>query len=217
MGQRRDRSGRRVPATLGELTGLIPVPSHEVTAPPPSMKQRVEQVYDRYPRLRALPVEVVDSRGRRPDIRGGLEYYPPDELYNPRPGRNTIELFNPALQGAALESALAGDMLHGLPSVDPVFAAQRAEFNRSITPEQEAFDRRAYADGRESHDTFESWMDRSQLDAYIRGYLFPDHNDEWRKQGVYTERQKAILKNMGQLLGMDPSVRPMPSHERQRR
>lgn len=179
---------------------LLPVASHERTVPQRSVAEVVREVYQRFPRLAPLAVEVVDSRGTRPDVRGGLEFYPPDEAYNPKPGRNTIELFDPKLAGQTLHDALAGDMLHGLPSVDPEFAALRQAFKKTLTPEQKAFDKKVYETAREDHDTFDSWMERSWLDAYIRGYLFPDQNDEWRKSGVYTPEQQAMLEQMRGLL-----------------
>lgn len=174
---------------------VVPMPSH-VAQPSPTMDQRLEQIYQQYPPLRPLDISVVDSRGLRPDVRGGLEYYPKDELYNPTRGRRTIELFNPALAGAPLNDALAGDMLHGMPEIDPTFRAMRSEFYRTLTPEQLAFDRRSFEEDHAQGDTFESWMDRSRLDAYIRGYLFPDQNDEWRKSGVYTPAQQQLLERM---------------------
>ena len=174
---------------------LVPMPSHDAPPEPP-FEQILAEVYQRYPRLAPLAVEVVDSRGLRPDIQRSLEYYPPDEQMNPKPGKRTIELFNPALRGETLRSALAGDMLHGLPEVDSDFAKLRQHFKRSITQEQSQFDRSVYKQNREDHDTFDSWMERSWVDAYIRGYLFPDTNDEWRNAGVYTDEQRSILEEM---------------------
>ena len=176
---------------------LVPLASHN-TPPERPLEQIVAEVYARYPRLTPLAIEVVDSRGLRPDVRGSLEYYPPGERMNPKPGKRTIELFNPALRGDALRSALAGDMLHGLPEIDEDFAGLRQRFKSSLTPEQSKFDRSVYAQNREDHDTFDSWMERSWLDAYIRGYLFPDQNDEWRKSGVYTPGQQTLLEEMRQ-------------------
>jgi hypothetical protein len=43
-------------------------------------------------------------------------------------------------------------------------------------------------------------MDRSRVDAYIRGYLTPDERDEWRQQGTYTDDQKRLLDQMQQYL-----------------
>jgi hypothetical protein len=47
-------------------------------------------------------------------------------------------------------------------------------------------------------------MDVSRTDAYLRGYLTPDANDEWRKQGVYTPEQTKILDEMKGYLTKSP-------------
>jgi hypothetical protein len=70
----------------------------------------------------------------------------------------------------------------------------------TLTPEQLAVDQRAFQrdKARNPNDerSFGEWMETSRGDAYIRGYITPDANDEWRKQGVYTPEQQAILEEM---------------------
>ncbi len=43
---------------------------------------------------------------------------------------------------------------------------------------------------------FDKWMQMNRGDAYIRGYITPDQNDEWRKNNVYTDKQKVLLETM---------------------
>jgi len=156
-----------------------------------------QAVMQKYPALRQVNPFVVDSRGQSSQHGGGLEYYHANtEDSSPLPSLNTIEVFDPNLTGQWLEDAVAGEALHGLPFVDPRFASMRRAFQQSLTPAQVAFDQRKFKETAAPNDTFESFMDRSWLDAYIRGYLFPDKNDEWRQSGVYTPEQRDMLERM---------------------
>lgn len=134
-----------------------------------------------------------------------LEYYPPWETDNPNPGKSTIEIYRKDMSPDELKSAIAGDALHHLGSVDPrtnspvdpKFMALKVELGDSLTPKQLAIDRKVYAEeGNGDGRSFDDWMHESRLDAYIRGYLTPDKVDEWRKQNTYTPEQKATLNKM---------------------
>ena len=139
------------------------------------------------------------------NIGGGyLEFYPPWELHNPNPGRTTLELYDKDLQqGEGLENAIAGDAMHLLGAVDPRtgqpvdehFHGMKQRLIGSLTPDQLAIDRRAYdsAQSRGDHRSFDDWMQDSRGDAYIRGYITPDANDEWRKNEAYTPGQQILL------------------------
>lgn len=133
-----------------------------------------------------------------------LEFYPPWESENPTPGKPHIQVYGD-LQGRELQHAVAGDMLHYLGSYhpetgeapDPKFRELKSQFAQTITPEQDAMNRRAYAMDQKAHGdvgSFDDWMERSRVDAYIRGYLFPDKEDNWRN--AYTDEQKNILNRM---------------------
>jgi hypothetical protein len=56
-----------------------------------------------------------------------------------------------------------------------------------------AVDQRAYARAGEQR-PFDDWMQQSRGDAYIRGKLAPDANDDWRD--VYTPEQQKTLADM---------------------
>lgn len=183
------------PSTILKMVGNAPAPD--------PMKEVLGRVQSQYPALAGQPWALVDSRGKTGQP-GHLEFYPPDEAYNPRPGNATIELFDPALQGAALDQAVFGDMLHHMPKVDPYFQGQRETLRKTLTPEQVAMDRRAYEEARAEGEKrpFDEWMEQSRLDAYVRGRLSPDAADEWKD--VYTPEQAKILDELKAYL-MKPS------------
>lgn len=122
---------------------------------------------------------------------GYLEFFPPDELFNPEPGKPVIEVYDTG--GHDLETMMLGDMLHYLPAIDPKFAEYRDRFRESITPEQEAVDRRAYERMGDKR-PYDKWFDVSRLDAYLRGFLAPDKNNEWAD--AYTPEQRELLGEM---------------------
>ena len=134
---------------------------------------------------------------------GSIEFYPPWESENPNPGRPTIEVFDRNLQGPALQKAIYGDSLHHLGGtdehgtpVDPHFHSMKQDLIKSLTPEQLAVDQRAYdrAKGHGDGRSFDDWMQDSRGDAYVRGLLAPDANDEWKD--VYTPDQRKTLADM---------------------
>lgn len=162
------------------------------------------RIAEEYPALAPHKFEIVDSRGKPSKWGGGIEFYPPGERENPRPGQPTIEVFDRNLKGPMLDRAIFGDMLHHMPAVDPEFSRMRDDFGASMRPEQLQVDERHYRDARARGEgrSFPDWHRQSQLDAYVRGYLAPDERDEWRQGGAYTTDQLNILEGMrGHLKG----------------
>lgn len=154
-------------------------------------------ITQKYPALAGQPWAILDSRGKTAKYGGGLEFYPPEESENPRPGSATVEVFDPKLEGDALETAIFGDMLHHMPAADPYYAKMRESLRSSLTPEQLAVDRKEHQRAQKEDDeqrSFDDWMSGSRLDAYVRGKLTPDKADEWRD--VYTPEQGKILADM---------------------
>lgn len=166
------------------------------------LQSAVDDVYKKYPILSQYGFEV--AYGERPEgTVGGLEFYAPDEEKNPRPGVPFIEVYDRSVTGNDLATMLFGDMLHHVASADDGFRAMRDKFVETITPEQAAIDRGAYERSKLRHGesrSFDKWFDVSRKDAYIRGYLAPDKNDEWRD--IYTDEQKKILEQMKSYLGV---------------
>ena len=165
------------------------------------MEDILQEIYKEYPQLGQYPFEVIDSRGKKSPYGGMIEFYPPDELYNPIPGKPTLEVFDEGLKGESLKKAIFGDMLHYLPDVDPQFALVREELINSLTPEQLDIDKKAYERAvKEYGETrpFEDWFNINRKDAYLRGYLAPDSRDEWKD--AYTPQQTGILDFLQQYL-----------------
>ena len=171
----------------------------------------LKSIYSQYPSMRKYNFNVIDSRStglkHKRNIGGGkLEFYPPDELYNPNPGKPTIEIFDPNLKGQFLNRAVFGDMLHYIPKVNKNFNNLREKFKASLTPQQKDVDKRAYKYSQQKFGekrSFDKWNEMTRIDAYIRGYLAPDERDEWRKSGTYTEEQKNILNEMMRVIKSD--------------
>jgi hypothetical protein len=135
---------------------------------------------------------------------GAVEFLGPLEPLNPTPGKPTIAILDEDKFAANFgeggrEAAILGEKLHYLKEIDSKFAGMREQFRKSMTPNQLKVDQRVYdenvASGRENR-SFEDWMEASRLDAYIRGYVAPDKNDEWRKQGAYNDSQKKLLNDI---------------------
>ncbi len=162
---------------------------------------------EKYPALAPHLAEAVVQKGD-PNVYyktgGHLEFYSPWESENPNPGKVTLEIYNHGLKGAALEDAIAGDMLHHLGSVNPEtgepvdakWRAMRDEVIAARSPQSKAMDERAYANAVTSGDTrdLNTWMDYSRADAHVRGYITPDKENNWRD--AYTPEQKAKLEEM---------------------
>ena len=165
------------------------------------MEEILKEIYAEYPSLSQFPFKVIDSRGKKSPYGGVIEFYSPDEKYNPNPGTPTLEVFSKNLKGEELKKAIFGDMLHYLPEVDPTFSQVRDTFISSLTPDQLAVDKADYERAkRENKETrsFEDWFRVSRQDAYLRGFLAPDKNNEWAD--AYTPQQRELLTGLQQYL-----------------
>ena len=164
-------------------------------------------VYAEWPALGNLGFEVVDSRDvgmSHPRNLGGgrLEFYPPDEHFNPNPGVPTIEVFDPKGTGKRLRNWLFGDMLHHAPEMLPRFGSLREAYRRTITEEQQGYDRNAFEKAqkkRGEYRAFGEWFEVSRLDAHIRGYIaeqWTQPNKAGEAAWPYTDQQRMILEEM---------------------
>lgn len=137
---------------------------------------------------------------------GQLETYPPWESENPNPGRTTLEFYNRNLSMPEIHKAAAADMLHIIGAtdprngqdIDPRWMAMKRQFQQSMTADQLNNDSLAYnrAKGQGEERSFNDWHQDSRTEAYLRGYMFPDAADEWRKSGTYTPQQEEIMARM---------------------
>jgi hypothetical protein len=181
-------------AGLADILGTIPR-----GLPPVSLQEDMDAALAGYPRLQNQDIQARFNPAPPPGNRGSLEFYPKDEAHNPTPGQTLIDVFDPRLlqnQGE-LRQALFGDALHAMPETDPNFHAMREELWNSRVPWQQRMDQRSYETSGDTR-PYDQWADVSRKDAWIRGYLAPDRNDEWR--GSYSPDQVAILNRMREYL-----------------
>jgi hypothetical protein len=161
------------------------------------------QIAEQYPRIGSHLDSFAVERG--PNLSDGrqLEYYPPDEAWNPHPGKSTIEIYKPDVEPDELRNLIAGETLHllggrnekGVPN-DAKFAALKDALIESRTPDQRSTDARVWKERYADQMPYEDFIKRSRADEYAMGYLFPDAADEWRKQNTYTDEQKKLLEQM---------------------
>jgi hypothetical protein len=155
--------------------------------------------------------EIIRSPKAKGDPRG-LEFYPPYESENPRPGKITFELFN-KMNPRQTEGAVAADALHYLGGysdpeqtkpVDPQWLKMKNEMMSFRSPAQRGVDERAFAGGHEPGDTIDKWTDRNRADAYMRAGAFPEQNPEWQlpkgdPEG-WTPQQEELIAKMNAYL-----------------
>ena len=157
----------------------------------------VQSITKQYPRLGGADWQVFYGDQKNNPRGGFLEFYPPDERDNPRPGSPSIEVFDRSVRGDDLRQMVFGDMLHHLSGTDPQWKKLRQQYSDTISQEQK---KREYeyevTNFGETRD-IKKWWDVSRLDAHVRGYIA----DQWPKDdGFYSDKQKDILREMQQLL-----------------
>lgn len=195
-----------------------PADSEGVAAQFP-MQPRVEPKYEsalkniaaRWPsvasHLNSFVVRDGDAAVGNNANRGYMEFIPAwDNTTGPHPGRPIIEVYDKSLAGKRLENMIAGDTLHHLgaidprtgTAIDPGYQKMKQELIASRTPGQNASDQQVYqkdkANFPDETGPFDDWMNTSRADAYIRGRITPDSNDNWRD--FYTPAQHEILDRM---------------------
>jgi hypothetical protein len=168
---------------------------------------------------------IVDSSGKPGAGDRHLEFYPPHETDNPRPGKITFELFD-KMDQKQKEAAVAADALHHLGGyqdaeqtkpVDPTWLKMKNELMGMRSPRQLAIDANE-SKNLNPGDTPDAWLQRSRADAYIRGGLFPEQNPEWQEPGWFTPEQMAHFEKMRSYLKNGatepPPFVPDPSADR---
>lgn len=177
-----------------------------------SQQDLLANLYSQYPGLKRFGIQTVDSSSTGMDWRGQpyagrkMEFYPPDESYNPKPGKPTIEVFSKDVGG---KDALGEIFSHLLPKVDPDFRDARSKFIASIDPKQKemlAGDYRQqirsglYQKGKQP--TFEQWLNTNGGDAFFRGYIADQYPKEF-----YRSDQVDIFKPLLTKLSMNDQTR----------
>lgn len=121
-----------------------------------------------------------------------LEHWFPDDkgepgLPHPTPGKYNFEFYNPELSknSATMSSAIFLDALHGM-KADPNYKVLRNQFNQNWSPDEFNWLKQKYAKEANKGEDFNSYMDRTELDAYLRGAMNP-MTDEQLKSGAYPD------------------------------
>lgn len=142
---------------------------------------------------------------------------------NPNMGKYTFEFYDNNLAGdrAAAENAVFLDSIH-IAKKDPEFKKIRDEFNNNWSNSELNFLKSKYAkEKKDDKETFSEYMDRTAIDAYLRGGLNPatdeellsgKYNDEYalmyrdkysengKVVNPYTKKQKDAIEKMRQYL-----------------
>lgn len=144
-----------------------------------------------------------------------LEFYPPWERDNPRPGKATVQVFNQNLSPKQIQDVVVADAMHYFGAVDPrnnkpvdpTFWKLKQQFGQSITPEQQAIDRRAYERaqagefGKPEKRPYDEWMNIHRLDQYLGAPLLPEGSENRRDwMSGMTQEQLVLLDLMKQYL-----------------
>lgn len=124
----------------------------------------------------------------------GLEFYQRGDNQSFDPTRPAIQVFG----NAAKPLDLVGDLVsHYLArGVDPKLTAFYNQFQKSVTPQEEADLRRMYAQSGDKR-SYGDWRRVAGLPAYFRGYAF---NQLWPNETHYTKQQLATFDAMMQYL-----------------
>lgn len=170
----------------------------------------LSELLKKYPGMQSLGLQLVDSSAAGKDWRGQptagrqLEFYPPDELYNPKPGKPTIEVFNPQMK----PDDLMGEVFsHYLPKTDPRFGEARQKFIAGIDPKQKDLLYGDYQQQRtsgmfgEKIPTFDEWLQNQGGDAYFRGYVANQYPKD-----SYRPDQVAMFNQLMSYLSQKPSL-----------
>ena len=186
--------------TGGNLQAAGPLPQVQPPPqqPPTQLQQAWGQALQEYPRLKEHNFAVQPGA---PTAQGGyMEFYPPDESYNPNPGRPTIEVYPKAMHHPALKDMLVGDALHHLGKVDDAYMKLRNDFDAYMDPSVKKEDVSRFKKGDFKDEaggrSFKDYWDQSRLDAHIRGALFPAANPDWQRKGQYTKEQRQVAEQM---------------------
>lgn len=198
--------------------------TQQFSAIDPALAPIVARIFAENPALATHQGDFAVMTGKpMDDGTGQLESYPPQELYNPIPGKATTEVYNQ--DPAAVQGLITGDMLHRLGAVDdqtgqpvdPQWRSMKTDLLQSMTPAQQAVSRQAYDWYRSKGwgGSFDDFMDQSRGDEFIMGSVTPDKGDYWRgrpgthQQSVYTPDQDRILNRMKQYLASGSTLPPV--------
>lgn len=176
-------------------------------------KDILQDVATLYPALSPYAKKAVVYNAVRPqweDEGDKLETYLPWDDWNPHPGKVTTTLYKPYSSRRELTSAIAGDLIHmagaknpstGDP-IDPEYFKLKQAVKAARSPEQRKIDYKTWKDAKKSGDnrSFNDWWQESRGEAYVRGMLFPDTNDEWASWYEENPKLKRAVEKVGKYL-----------------
>lgn len=187
-------------ASLGSSFRSGPPAQSEAPKPLPNQSSPneyskvLEDVGAEYPALAPHTKNYMVYQALQPrDEKGNsLETYLPWEDWNPHPGKIVSELYQKFSDPQELKNAIAGDLIHYLGAknpktgepVDQTYYDLKQAVKKARSPEQKAIDYKEYKNSVKNEGekrSFNQWFDDSRGEAYVRGRLFPDHNDEWKQ------------------------------------
>lgn len=155
---------------------------------PPAQPSIVDAMYGQYPALQKYGIQFQDSTSGGVDWRGEphngrmMEFYPPNEEWNPKKGKPTIEQFS---KNASPVDAFGEVFSHYLPTVDPSFAEGRKAFIGSLDYNQKRMLTGDYQHQVDSGvfgkkvPTFDDWINNQGGDAFFRGYVTKQYPQEF--------------------------------------
>ena len=163
-----------------------------------------QKLQQEYPLISTWGMQV--GRSSAPANGRFMEYYPPDETDNPKPGVPYIEVYGNDLGGEELKNMIFGDVLHHAYRADPQIQQIREMFRGSLTPDQLRMSQQRYDrysnplpddPWKSSPETrpYDQWFEVSDLDAMMRGYLAK----QW-PEDIYTDQQKELLNSVTERL-----------------
>jgi hypothetical protein len=143
-----------------------------------------------------------------------VEFYPPWEGRNPVPGKATVEVYNNQGAPGDVADKVVADFMHYFGAIDPrskqpvdqTFWKLKQQFAQSLTPEQQAIDRRAYDRaragefGKPEQRSYDDWMQVHRLDQYLGAPMLPEGPDRQDWMGGMTPDQNGLLELMKQYM-----------------
>ena len=183
-------------------------PSATPTADP--FNAAIGQVQSKYPIFKDVPMAVTKGSGPYHS-----ETYMPWDEENPQRGKLHIQLRSPEAQaqtGDQLHNTIVTEGMHYLGAkkpdgspVNPQWYALKQQFRQAMTPRDLELAKQHWQDEQKSGGekrSFDQFMDRSYLDMFFRGYLFPENQGkEWvDRKGKWPPQQAAVMEKARSLL-----------------
>lgn len=149
---------------------LLPIQKGAATDPRQlQLNQASEEIKALFPGLRLPNLIVEQGVGR-----GGAEAFPPDELHNPNPFSNTIQIRSQDTEDR-LQDLITTEKIQLFSKIDPQMKEFKQRFRQSLTLDQIERSRRRFEprEGFGDKRSFDEFMDQVDLDASIRAIMFP--------------------------------------------